>query len=395
MDKLGIRQWYHRRAIFQNLREPVIAPDAAYDAARGLLSLSGSWRAIGAELARVTPVLQETTQARDYRGSLGQEEKDALDTKVDEAIDYLRARHGDIAALIEGAADGLAGVELRDVILANIWPSLVSWREYALSCAALVVRRHSGPILGQNLDLGPSNNVVIAHIMPDHGPARLCHLVPGLLWLGTGVNQFGVTYGGGSVNVARAFEPSPCSLPTVFCNLALLNEVRSVADAEAVFSSFAPYSPIHDGLSLVLTDRSGSISRLESTGDDVAVLKEEGVLAAAANHFVLDGMHGMNRREDDASRAAFENSKARIARMEEAISPERANAQAIRHFLREGRGRGAWCRSAIAPDTGWTTASYVIDLGQARYHYLLGTRPAKREWRELDLEPLFQGHTYN
>ncbi|WP_426527680.1 carcinine hydrolase/isopenicillin-N N-acyltransferase family protein [Bradyrhizobium sp. McL0615] len=394
VDRLGVRRWYERYSVMRNQAEPAVSADALYDARRGLWMLHGTWRAIGAELARVTPVAREVGLASDYRSSLPQAERKCVDAGIDETFEHLRARHADVAAYLEGASDGLSGAALRDVVLAASWPSLVQWRDYSRSCAALAVQTRNGTILGQNLDVGPSNNVVVAHVRPDDGPARLCHLMPGYFWLGMGVNEFGVTFGGGSVNVARNFQPSPASLSTSFSDMAVLGVAHSVAEAERAFRSFAPLGPTHDGISLVIADRLGAVSRLEATGPDVCVRAGQAA-EFAANHFELEGMTGLNRNDDTSHQLLLDNSAARLARArQQFVGPAQADARKICRFLRAGRGPGAWRRTAIHPDTGWTTASYVVDLGQAQYHYWLGTRPVGVQWRQLDLEPLFSGRSY-
>lgn len=394
VDRLGVRRWYERYAAMRNQAGLAISADALYDAGRGILTLRGTWRAIGAELARVTPVAREVGLANGYRSSLLQAEKNHLDAEIDGTFEYLRAKHADVAALLQGATDGLGGAALRDVVLASSWPSLVQWREYTRSCAALAVRTRSGTILGQNLDLGPSNNVVAAHVMPDEGPARLCHLMPGSLWLGMGVNEFGLTFGGGSVNVARDFQPSPASLSTSFSDMAVLGSANSVAEGGRSFRSFAPFGPTHDGVSLVMADRLGAVARLEATGPDVCV-REGQAVEFAANHFELDGMSGLNRNDDGSHQMLLDNSRARLARARQNFAePAQADARKICRFLRSGRGPGSWRRTAVHPDTGWTTASYVVDLAQGQYHYWLGTRPVGTGWRQLDLEPLFSGRSY-
>jgi len=206
-----------------------------------------------------------------------------------------------------------------------------------------------------------------------------------------GVNEYGLAIGGGSVNVARSFTPSPKSLPTNFADLAVLGSAQTVAEAEAAYHEFTPFGPVHDGLSLVITDFSGSATRLEATGNEVKSRKVSDVLATAANHFQLCEMRELTRNKDHISQSILYNSIARVENAHNTLHQKRTfDSQDAKLFLRETRGSGAWCRSAVPPDTGWTTASYVFDLGKARLHYWLGTKPSRPGWKELDLEPVFQ-----
>ena len=362
-----------------------------FDQTREILFLRGSWKEIGRKIAMATNLEPGLKMAREFRLGLASDPARILNSDLSKTFEYYSQNFPELAQMFLGASQEVNKYDLEDVIFANTWFSLIEFSTFVRSCAAVCVTRSTGSLLGQNLDLGPTNNVVLCHVVPSDGPAMLCHLSPGYLFLSMGVNSNGVVCGGGSVNVERSFEPSPMSLPTSFAELVMLSRAQSAPHAVSLLNELAPYGPTHDGLSLCLSDLNAQTYLVELTSGNIANHKANHELSVATNHFQLNEMSPLNRLSHE-SRIMFDGS---VTRMNSGLRRlqriKNVRAPHLKALLRNQRGKGAWCRKARGSDTGWTSASYIYDLENATAHYWLGTNPKKKEWKTINLESFFAG----
>ena len=171
--------------------------------------------------------------------------------------------------------------------------------------------------------------------------------MPGYMWFGTGINQFGVTYGGGSVNVNKPFEPLPKCHPSQFINFALMNELKSITEFSDKLLSYLPIGPTHGGMSLVGTDHSGKIVRVDVASNKLRELSTNSNYAAAMNHFQHAEMESLNRVHSEFDRSVLENSKARYDSFCRQFSSNSSlTTRNAKYLMRNTKGLGAWNRKA-------------------------------------------------
>ena len=92
-------------------------------------------------------------------------------------------------------------------------------------------------------------------------------------------------YGGGSVNINKPFEPLPKCHPSQFINFALMNGSEEYYRIFGQIVILPSIGPTHGGMSLVGTDHSGKIVRVDVASNKLRELSTNSNYAAAMNHF--------------------------------------------------------------------------------------------------------------
>jgi predicted choloylglycine hydrolase len=356
-----------------------------YDARRGLFEFRGSWRQIGRQAAEAYPPSANVETARMILES-SSAQRSVLMSRVDAALDTLATSMPEVREMLDGVAETGIG-SLREVALANLTPQLVDARSHR-GCGAIAMRGPDGIIFAQNLDLGPTNAVSAAILRPQDGLAFVTHFNPGTLWFTTGMNERGLLVGGASVNVDREFEVDAVKLSDCFMDILLLARADTVASAVGLLKDMPGSAPANSGIASLLADRTGNIAVSECTGSDLEVQGVE--FGVVANLFRSPRLVNLNRTGDPVSDAVFDNSKLRIAAAEAWMAQQRTSYAGLCDFIRGGSGPGAWCRSAVPPDIGWTSSTYCFDVASGRMDFWNGIAPHHPPRRVLDLASVFQ-----
>lgn len=386
LDAVGLGERLRRmRTAAQVPPCPYNSATLHYDGRVGLFRFRGTWREIGRQIAEAVPPVGPVEQARRHLEGLPAAARKRLLGAIDAALLTLEAHIPAARQMLDGLVDASAGV-LPVVALANLSPQLADWRTYARSCSAVAFCTADGPVLGQNLDLGATDATSVALLQPDDGPAVLSHFSPGVVWFTTGVNSAGLVVGGASVNVARDFAVRPELLCDCLTDLMLLTRATTVAEAADLLRRMPGSGPPNSGIATVLCDRAGRIVTAEYTGSDLAVADAE--VAIVANRFRSAALSPLNRGGDGVS-DVLANSDARIASAETWAAAAPPSTARLRRLLRSRTGTGAWCRSAVPPDIGWTSASYCIDLARGTMDCWNGIAPHRPPRRTLELAALF------
>ena len=314
------------------------------------------------------------------------EERAILVSRIDAALEVLTASIPEVREMLDGVTQTGVG-NLREVALANLTPQLIDGRPHR-SCGAIAMRGPDGIVFAQNLDLGPTNAVSAAILRPHNGVAFVTHFNPGTLWFTTGFNDCGLLVGGSSVNVDREFSPDASKLSDCFMDILLLARAHDVESAVELLKGIPGSAPANSGIASLLADKTGRIAVSECTGTDLDV--QEVGTGVVANMFRGTRLAALNRSGDPVSDAVLTNSKRRVAAAEAWIAETSVSYERLCQFIRGRSGPGAWCRSAVSPDIGWTTATYCFDMAKGRMDFWHGVAPHNPPRRTLDLTTVFQ-----
>jgi hypothetical protein len=350
-----------------------------------LFEFKGTWREIGRQAAEAFPPAANVEAGRLMLETSSHAERSLLLSSIDATLDTLAAAMPEVREMLDGVA--LTGVgNLREVALANLTPQLIDGRSHR-SCGAIAMKGPEGIIFAQNLDLGPTNAVSAAILRPRNGVAFVTHFNPGTLWFTTGFNDSGLLVGGASVNVDREFAPDTSKLSDCFMDIFLLARAHDVESAVKLLKGSRGSAPANSGIASLLADKTGRIVVSECTGTDLDV--QEVGTGVVANMFRGTRLAPLNRSGDSVCDAVLANSKVRVAAAEAWIAEAPVSYGKLCNFIRGRSGPGAWCRSAVHPDIGWTTATYCFDVAKGRMDFWHGIAPHNPPRRTLDLTTSF------
>jgi hypothetical protein len=356
-----------------------------YDASRGLFEFRGTWRRIGQQIAEASPPTELVAAARSMIEGACTADRVILAAHVDAALASLAAYVPAVRDMLDGVTDSGVGT-LQEVALVNLTPQLVEWRT-SRGCGAVAVKIPGGMLFGQNLDLGLTNATAAAFLRPDDGDCFITHFNPGTLWFTTGLNSQGLFVGGASVNVSRPFAADASAISDCFTDLMLLSRAGSASEAIDLLRAMPGSGPPTSGIASVLGDAHGDLAIVEYTGRDIDVRLTEN--AIVANRFRSESLAPLNRRGDPISEAVLSNSDKRIAHAEAWAAAGTPAFSSLADLMRGRSSAGAWCRTAIAPDIGWTSATYCFDLTCDRMEFWNGIAPHRPQRRVLNLADVF------
>jgi predicted choloylglycine hydrolase len=306
--------------------------------------------------------------------------------QVDAALDTLSTWAPEVHGMLDGVAQTGIG-SLREVALANLTPQLIDGRAQR-GCGAIAIKGPDGVLFAQNLDLGPTNAVSAAIVRPLDGLSFVTHFNPGTLWFTTGMNERGLLVGGASVNVDREFVSDTAKISDCFIDILLLTRAVDVESAVGLLRRTPGFAPANSGIASLLADRMGSIAVVEYTGTDLEVgAVTTGIVA---NRFDSPRLAHLNRTGHSVPDAVLANSNLRISAAEAWAAGQSISYVGLRNFIRGRSGPGAWCRSGVAPDIGWTSATYCFDVARGRMDFWNGIAPHSPPHRSLDLASVFQ-----
>jgi hypothetical protein len=358
----------------------------AYRPELGVFLFRGRTESVGRQIVEAFPPREGARRLRAYREGLDAAARRRLEDDVDRAESLLGAHFPFLLRLLRGGADVVAGCGFRELVVLNFSPLMVDWRRF-WSCSAVGYRSSGGAVVGQNMDLGRFADFCVAAVVPDDGPHFLAHLNRGTFWFGAGVNEPGLCVAGSSVNVASDAPRSVDRLPHPLLHAWLLTGAESVAHARRRLEEGPGFGPPKEGTNLLLADASGRVESVELCGREVVESDPGRPVRMTTNHFRSSALAPHNRNADAESRAFEQNSR---QRHEHACdwAREEPSPLRVRELLRAAGGPGAWRRRATPPDAGYTSASYLFDLGRRRVGWCTGSRGAEG-FRELALDDVF------
>jgi predicted choloylglycine hydrolase len=361
---------------------------SAFRSDLGVFVFRGGLEAIGRQIVETFPPGDGPARVEAYRRRLDESGRRRLEEDVERAEALLAHHFPSLLRMLRGAAGAAPGCGFRELVVLNFSPVMVDWQRF-WSCSAVAYRDVAGPVVGQNADLGRFAEFALAAVVPDDGSGFVAHLNRGSFWFGAGVNDHGLAVAGSSVNVEARDAQSSDRLPHTLLQAWLLASAGGVAQARRLLDAGPGLGPAADATNLLLADTSGALANLEVTGTDVVEVADGRSVKITTNHFRSPRLEGRNRRTDPAVCALEKNSRERYARAlrwaEAPPTPER-----VRGLLRDGDGEGAWRRTAVAPDVGYTSASYVFDLGGRAVSWCTGHR-VRGSFREVALEAVLGG----
>ena len=385
-DAIGVGPVLRRRREFGRIPPSPFGPSTPhYDAGRGLFEFGGSWRQIGRQTAEAFPPLATVSAARGILESASGVQRHNLTAQVDAALDTLSTWAPEVREMLDGVVQTGIG-SLREVALANLTPQLIDGRSHR-GCGAIAIKGSDGVLFAQNLDLGPTNLVSAAVLRPLDGLTFVTHFNPGTLWFTTGMNEEGLLVGGASVNVDREFELDTAKISDCFIDILLLTRAADVEHAVGLVRRMPGFAPANSGIASLLADRMGNIAVAEYTGTDLEV--DAATTGIVANRFGSPRLAHLNRTDDPVSDAVLANSNQRIAAAEAWVAGRSVSYPALLGLIRGRSGPGAWCRSGVPPDIGWTSATYCFDVARGRMDFWNGIAPHHPPHRSLDLTSIF------
>ena len=377
-----VRRWRLLRR-FKKINQPW---DAAYlDPELGVLRFSGSWREIGYKIGLVGGVREVVPEILGLLDGLDEQTRDQVQLDAERSSEHTAKYLPQLEDLLAGMSDS-AEIPVARLLLAQ-FITAVGLPFESRSCGAIGWMTPDGPILGQALDLGLTNNTATALLEPDEGLSFLAHMNIGTLWFSTGINSRGVIIGGASVNGRRdAGFRAPC-FPHTFINLLVLSKASSASEALELVQSAAPYGGPGDASCHLLAD-SHKMLVVEVVGARVAWERRK--RAVVNNHFTLDDMLNLEA-SDPASLRLRRLSQARQASAQDFLQTIKGEDQAsLAAFLGRGSTCSDWFRSAIPPDEGWTTARHLIDVGAGKFISWHGVYPGHSTPISVPLDCVFR-----
>jgi isopenicillin-N N-acyltransferase-like protein len=216
---------------------------------------------------------------------------------------------------MQGIADG-AGLS-RDDILA--YASCMEIGRTAVGCTnvALHTDEH-GVVHYKSNDVGKDSigSYVFWNIRPDKGHPFICISGPGAPWMGPGVNDTGLTFGGSSImNTDQDWE---YGIPTNLLQRYLLQYCADVEEGIALCES----TPImNHGMNIMLTDAADNAVVVERSAKRMAVRRMENNAIWCANHYETAEMLDVDDRSNAEFRANSEGRAALLAELTEDEEP--------------------------------------------------------------------------
>ena len=208
---------------------------------------------------------------------------------------------------MQGIADG-AGLK-RDDILA--YASCMEVGRTAVGCTNVALRTAAhGVVHYKSNDVGKDSigSYVFWDIRPDKGHPFICVSGPGAPWMGPGVNDTGLTFGGSSImNTDQDWDSG---IPTNLLQRYLLQYCADVEEGIALCGS----TPVmNHGMNIMLTDPGENAVVVERSATRMSVRRMEGDAIWCANHYVTPDMLAVDDRANAAFRANSEGRAALLA----------------------------------------------------------------------------------
>ncbi|RBP84525.1 acyl-CoA:6-aminopenicillanic acid acyl transferase [Cytobacillus firmus] len=291
---------------------------------------------------------------------------------------------------IQGLAEG-AGISLGESYLLQVRAELnkifqTNQTECTTFAVASEVTADGSPLIGQNADLPAfyGELSVVIESIPDQGPATMMLTPAGQIsFIGindAGVGAFGnfVTCDGWRVGFPRYF----------LTKLALT--CSTVAEAVNLVDSVYRAS----SRNLLMLDKQGGIADVETIPSKISLIEAKNGILAHSNHFVSPQLLD----EERLTGIELENSRVRIARMEEMLDANRGklNAEVMQDILRD-RGSFPHCLCQIEGDEGMqapgekatdiiTFASVIAEPAKGHLWIAIGP-PDQYEYKKYSFSP--------
>lgn len=350
----------------------------------GIPKLSGSWFEIGRGIADIGGSNKFAAEVVAVIQRSKPEHRVAMFEQARRAFDHARRFIPGIGELIEGMAAG-TGLPTEQLILAHFVTALDHARG-TQSCSAIGWITPAGPIVGQALDLGLSNDTTTVMVAPEEGVSFLCHMNVGSLWFSTGINRHGVVIAGASVNARKQVGASPPCLAHPFIDLMLLGQASSAEDAVHRLRDAMPCGGPGDASTHLIADRR-EMYVVEVAGTHCVARRQPQVVVN--NHFELDSMPALEADDDRARTRRHLSVQRRASGLRFLSQPGDRDVTELTEFLQRGETTADWFRSAIHPDDGWTTARHLIDVPGQRFLSWHGPYQAKPRTCVLSLQEVF------
>lgn len=220
-------------------------------------------------------------------------------------------------ALVEmqGIADG-AGLR-RDDILA--YASCMEVGRSAIGCTNVALRTaEHGVVHYKSNDVGKDSigSYIFWDIRPDKGHPFICVSGPGAPWMGPGVNDTGLTFGGSSI--MNSDQDWDNGIPT---NLLQRYLLQYCADVEEGIALCEDTPVMNHGMNIMLTDPAENAVVVERSATRMAVRRMENSAIWCANHYVTPEMQAVDDRSNAVFRANSEGRAALLAELTAAEEP--------------------------------------------------------------------------
>jgi len=273
--------------------------------------------------------------------------------KYDETYRWLRDNLEKVspsdAEIINGIAAG-SGMDIEKVWMMNHYGVL--WSANGLFCTTMALRDSDvGPVLAQNLDIGPEDFYYILTAKPDKGYATLTEAACGLWRASTGVNEKGLAVG--SSNLAssgrKAKKPLQPGIPIDLVPKLSLRNCATVPEAVEFVKSLPDVLPVTSGYQLNFIDSNGDMAVVDKTGPYTVVRQCEDGMNFTTN-FSLDKklekwrMEGTDPAECANLYMRAENIRSSYAK----LNGSRPTTKWLKELFRSHEGIGRLCRHGEA-----------------------------------------------
>lgn len=291
---------------------------------------------------------------------------------------------------IQGLAEG-AGISLGESYLLQVRAELNKiFQTNQTECTTFAVASEAtadgSPLIGQNADLPAfyGELSVVIESIPDQGPASLMLTPAGQISF-IGINDAGVGAFGNFVTC----DGWRVGFPRYFLTKLALTQ-GTVAEAVNLVDSVYRAS----SRNLLMLDKQGGIADVETIPSKISIIQAKKGILAHSNHFVSPQLLD----EERLTGIELENSRVRIARMEEMLDANRGklNAEVMQDILRD-RGSFPHCLCQIEGDEGMqapgekatdiiTFASVIAEPGKGHLWIAIGP-PDQYEYKKYSFSP--------
>lgn len=281
-----------------------------------------------------------------------------------------------------GMADG-SGIPMDHLHIVNHYGVL--WTANGLFCSSVALRQtETGPVLGQNLDIGGDDIYFVEELHPTDGNATLSDGMSGMTWSPTGVNEHGLAVGSSCLGAPARQGARPIieGFPYHFLPRLVLRQCADAPEAVEYLKEITPAIPPGAGYQLNLIDAEGRMAVVDKVEEHTVVRQCEDGLNFTTNYSLdrklQDWLSG-----DTPLEPHYEGRAESIRERYQSAKGE-VSVKWLKDLLRSHEGLGRLCKHGMEEGGGYSRLSFVYYPRTLTMEISNGF-PCENEYQEFDL----------
>jgi hypothetical protein len=214
--------------------------------------------------------------------------------KYAETYGWLRRNLEKVSASMAEQIDGIAegsGFDVEKVWMMNHYGLL--WAAHGLFCTSVALRdSDQGPVLGQNLDIGPEDFYFVTKLTFQGGTTILSDAMCAMCWSPTGINDKGLVVGSSNLpsQARRTEKPLAEGVPNHYIPRMTLRACGTTEEAVDFITSLPPVCPATGGYQMNIIDARGEMAVVDKTGPHCVVRQCEKDMNFTSNFSLNEGL---------------------------------------------------------------------------------------------------------